>query len=311
VLVLGIRYPKPAALTEDSSSHTHPHGRIAAYAWGYDYHKILPERLHSLEMFIESQAGRPVSHRWYTDTGPLLERELAQRAGLGWIGKNTCLINPGKGSYFLLAEILLGIELDPDLPLTHDRCGSCTSCLKACPTGCILPDRTLDSRRCISYLTIELKRLIPLELRPLMGTWIFGCDICQQVCPWNRFATAEADPAFDCHLTQPTLNLSDELMLSTEEFSRKYRDSPIMRAKRKGYLRNVAVALGNLRSQEAVPRLARAMMLDHEPLVRAHAAWALGRIGGRTARHALERAIGIENDMMVKLEIQVSLDNRQ
>jgi epoxyqueuosine reductase len=237
----------------------------------------------------------------------LLERELAQRAGLGWIGKNTCLINPGEGSYFFLAEILLGLELDPDQPFTHDRCGTCTRCMTACPTGCILPDRTLDSRRCISYLTIELKGLIPRELRPRMGTWIFGCDVCQLVCPWNRFATQKVDPAFGHHIPP---NLLDELTLSADQFKQKYRQSPIMRARLAGYLRNIAVVLGNLRSQEAVPALTQAIMTDHAPLVRAHAAWALGRIGGRHARAALEKAAGTENDMMVKLEIQIALDNQ-
>jgi epoxyqueuosine reductase len=237
----------------------------------------------------------------------LLERELAQRAGLGWIGKNTCLINPEAGSYFFLAEILLGIELEPDHPFTHDRCGKCTRCMTACPTGCILPDRTLDSRRCISYLTIELKVMLPHELRPRMGTCVFGCDICQQVCPWNRFAAPGADPVFG----QPLIpNLLDELALSTSDFNQKYRHSPLMRAKRRGYLRNVAVALGNLNDPKAVPALTQAIMTDHEPLVRAHAAWALGWIGNQQARTTLEKAAGTENDMMVKLEIQISLDNQ-
>ena len=307
VLVLGIRYPSPPALAAENSKNMALLGKIAAYAWGKDYHQILPGRLQNLVAFIESQVGHPVSNRWYTDTGPLLERELAQRAGLGWIGKNTCLINPREGSYFFLAEILLGIELEPDQPFTQDRCGKCTRCVNACPTGCILPDRTLDSRRCISYLTIELKGLIPRELRPMIGAWIFGCDICQQVCPWNRFATRSADPAFDQHLTP---NLLDELTLSTEEFAQKYRQSPMMRARRAGYLRNVAVALGNLRNQEAVPALTQVMMTDHDPFVRVHAAWALGRIGNQQAMYALEKAAGTENDIMVKLEIQISLDNQ-
>jgi epoxyqueuosine reductase len=310
VLVLGIRYPVPPAITTHDIRSLLPRGKIAAYAWGSDYHNILPERLRSLVAFIESQVGHSVPNRWYTDTGPLLERELGQRAGLGWIGKNTCLINPKKGSYFLLAEILLGIELEPNLPLIPDRCGSCTRCITACPTGCILPDRTLDSRRCISYLTIELKKSIPRELRPLMDTWVFGCDICQQACPWNRFATPEADPAFDLQVAQPAPNLLDELDLSADIFKRKYRHSPLMRARRRGYLRNVVVALGNLRSLEAVHSLSQVLIGENEPLVRAHAAWALGQIGSAPARQALERAAGTENDMMVKLEIQISLDNR-
>jgi epoxyqueuosine reductase len=310
VLVLGIRYPVPAALAADDLGRQLPRGKIAAYAWGNDYHDTLPERLRNLVVFIESQVGHSVPNRWYTDTGPLLERELAQRAGLGWIGKNTCLINPGKGSYFLLAEILLGIDLEPDQPFAKDRCGSCNRCITACPTGCIMSDRTLDSRRCISYLTIELKGSIPPELRPLIGTWIFGCDICQQVCPWNRFAVPKADKAFDRHLDQPTPNLLDELTLSVEEFNCKYRHSPLMRAKRRGYLRNIAVALGNLNSLDAVPALTQALMADLELLVRAHAAWALGRISSTPAWQALEGAAGTENDMMVKMEIQNSLDNR-
>ena len=162
-------------------------GYIAAYARGHDYHMVIPERLKKLGAFIETQVGSALSYRYYTDTGPLLERDLAQRAGLGWIGKNTCLINPRFGSYFLLAEILLGIELEPDTPFTADRCGTCSRCISACPTGCILPDRTIDARRCLSYLTIENKDEIPLDLRPKLGNRVFGCDICQQVCPWNRF----------------------------------------------------------------------------------------------------------------------------
>lgn len=309
VLVLGIRYPASPVRTAGGLRSPLLRGKIASYAWGNDYHDILHERLRNLVAFIESQVGHSVPNRWYTDTGPLLERELAQRAGLGWIGKNTCLINPGKGSYFLLAEILLGIELELDQPFTKDHCGSCNRCITACPSGCILPDRTLDARRCVSYLTIELKTSIPLELRSLMDSWVFGCDICQQVCPWNRFAPQEADPAFDCHQAQPAPNLLDELDLSTDEFNHKYRQSPLMRARRRGYLRNVAVALGNFHNQEAVPALTRALMVDLEPLVRAHAAWALGLINSAPARQALERAAGIEKDVLVKLEIQISLDN--
>ena len=164
-------------------------------------------------------AGTPIR-------GPILERELAQRAGLGWIGKNTCLINPGYGSYFLLAEILLGVELEPDQPFTPDRCGTCRRCIEACPTGCILPDRTLDARRCISYLTIELKGAIPVELRTLVDGWVFGCDVCQWVCPWNHFATEEGDPAFDHSLTRPAPNLLEEMTLSASDFNQIYQTQP-------------------------------------------------------------------------------------
>jgi epoxyqueuosine reductase len=186
-----------------------------------------------------------VPNRYYTDTGPLLERDLAQRAGLGWIGKNTCLINPKQGSYFLLAEILLGLELEPDPPFTTDHCGTCTRCIEACPTECILPDRTIDARRCISYLTIELKDDIPEELRPLLGEWVFGCDVCQMVCPWNRFASPEGDAAFSPRPGRANPEPDPRAGADPEAFNRKFKNSPVKRAKRRGYLRNVAVATGN------------------------------------------------------------------
>ena len=190
ILVLAMPYSNPASASPSLSQPDTKRSRvrIAAYAWGRDYHDVIPERAKALVAFIEQRANRPVLSRCYTDTGPILERDLAQRAGLGWIGKNTCLINPTLGSYFLLAEILLDLDLQPDAVFETDHCGSCTRCIQACPTDCILPDRSIDARRCISYLTIELKEAIPLELRPRMGDWIFGCDICQMVCPWNRFA---------------------------------------------------------------------------------------------------------------------------
>jgi epoxyqueuosine reductase len=257
-------------------------GKIASYAWGEDYHHVIPERMPALVSFLETQLGRSVPHRWYTDSGPLLERDLAQRAGLGWIGKNTCLVNLRQGSYFFLAELLLGVALQPDPPFTADRCGACTRCIDACPTGCILPDRTLDARRCISYLTIELKGDIPPELRPRLGNWVFGCDVCQQVCPWNRFAPEQGDPAFTPRPGIPAPDLVAELALTTEEFKRKFAGSPVLRAKRRGYLRNVAVALGNLGDAAAVTALERVRDEDPELLVRGHAAWAVDVLRGKS-----------------------------
>jgi epoxyqueuosine reductase len=305
VIALGLRYPAPVPEPRGEKALR---GRVAAYAWGEDYHLVLPERLKQLVEFIETQVGSPVPNRWYTDTGPILERELAQRAGLGWIGKNTCLIDPRQGSYFLLAEVLLGIDLEPDLPFTPDRCGTCTRCIQACPTGCILPDRTLDARRCISYLTIELKGAIPAELRQLCSSWVFGCDICQQACPWNRFASPEGDAVFANRLVPPFPDLLAEMALSAGDFNRKYRANPLKRAKRRGYLRNVAVALGNSRDPRAVPVLSDAMISDPEPLVRGHAAWALGQVGGSAAMLALDKAAGIKNDPVVKTEVRAALD---
>jgi epoxyqueuosine reductase len=265
ILMLGIPY----ATASDAG--------IASYALGQDYHEVIPQRLLELVRFIEQQVGHPVANRYYTDTGPILERELAQRAGLGWIGKNTCLINPGMGSTFFLAEILLGIELEPDEPFTTDHCGTCTRCLDACPTNCILPDRTLDARRCISYLTIELKEDIPEDLRRLMKDWVFGCDICQQVCPWNRFS-GSADPAFEASIPLPVL--ASDMLLTPQEFNQRFKHSPIQRTKRRGYLRNVAVVLGNQGNEKDLPVLEQALE-DQEDMVKGHAKWAITQIKKR------------------------------
>jgi epoxyqueuosine reductase len=280
ILVLALPYtdPKTAYVKENDNSIE---GRVASYAWGDDYHLLIPKKLKALVDFIEKQIGHSVPNRWYTDTGPILERDLAQRAGLGWIGKNTCLINPHHGSYFLLAEIFLGIELEPDPPFQTDQCGTCTRCIEACPTQCILPDRTIDARRCISYLTIELKDDIPTDLRSSIGNWIFGCDICQMVCPWNRFAAFDGDPALASRENIPHPNLISELELTSEEFNRKFKNSPVKRTKHRGYLRNVAIALGNSGNQSAAPALKKALE-NPDPLVREHAAWALEQIDNRS-----------------------------
>ena len=272
ILVLATPYMSPSPAGRGARGEGE--ARVASYAWGEDYHDVLPARMKELVQFIEEQAGGPIKNRYYTDTGPILERDLAQRAGIGWIGKNTCLINLKQGSYFLLSEILLDLVLQADLPIVTDHCGTCTRCITACPTQCILPDRTLDARRCISYLTIELKDDIPTDLRPLIGDWVFGCDICQMICPWNRFAV-EGDPAFGTQ--NPSHSLTDELEITSQEFNQRFKRTPIKRAKRRGYLRNVAVALGNTANWHALPVLNQALE-DPEPLVREHAKWALEEI---------------------------------
>jgi epoxyqueuosine reductase len=280
IVALGIRYDSPEVGGQPMTGEA-VRGRIAAYAWGEDYHLVLPPRLRSLVAFIEQQVGHPVPNRCYTDTGPMLERDLAQRAGLGWIGKNTCLIHPRHGSYFLLAEIFLGLQLEPDQPIVTDHCGTCTRCIDACPTGCILPDRTLQAGRCISYLTIENKAEISADLRPLTGDWVFGCDICQAVCPWNlRFAQDSGDPAFAPQPGMPPPSLADELALTPVEFNKRFKHSPVRRAKRRGYLRNTATALGNLGNRRSLSALQRAAQ-DDDVLVRQHATWAIGQIKSR------------------------------
>lgn len=281
--------------------------RVAAYAQGDDYHDVLIERLEQLAGFIETQVGRSVPYRKYSDTGPLLEREFAQRSGLGWIGKNTCLINPSHGSYLLLAELLLGVQLEPDAPFEEDRCGACTRCVDACPTSCILPDRTIDARLCISYLTIEHKDFVPHELREKIGDWLFGCDICQQVCPWNRFSLPTKDPVFQTRSFLKPPDIERFLNLAPGSWTKPLHGSPLLRPRRRGLVRNAAIVAGNHRNQATIRRLTELIQHDPEHLVRGHAAWALGQIGGTSARTALKDAKESETDPDILAEIEAAL----
>ena len=282
ILVLAVPYFNPNRPAEARREHRTggSWGRVAAYAWGRDYHEVLPTRLRTLVDYIQQKAGKPVAARYYTDTGPILERDLAQRAGLGWIGKNTCLINPRLGSYLLLAEILLDLELMPDPPIATDHCGSCSRCIEACPTGCILENRTIDARRCISYLTIEIRDAMPIELRPAVGDWVFGCDVCQMVCPWNRFAPERGDEAFAPRHRQASPALAQDLRLSPEEYSEEFKGTAIRRAKHVGYLRNLAVAAGNIADPLVLPALRAAGDLS-AAIIREHVAWAIQQIEDR------------------------------
>ena len=243
VVVVGQNYYQGSAETLADGQR----GRVARYAWGDDYHDLMWPRLNKLGSFVEAKVGFPVTHRRYVDTGPLLERELAVRAGLGWFGKNTMLISPQLGSWLFLGELLLDLELEYDLAFGADYCGTCTRCIEACPTHCILPGRLLDASRCISYLTIELKsESVSAQLRSQIGNWVFGCDICQEVCPWNRFARRTLEPAFQPRPGLPLPELTELLTLDDEAFSRRFGASPIKRAKRRGLQRNAAVVLENL-----------------------------------------------------------------
>lgn len=307
IILLGLRYPKsnPVKLTPSVRLT----GQVAAYAWGRDYHDIIPPRLEQLTAFMQHETGSAAVSRAYTDTGPILERDLASRAGLGWIGRNSCLIDPKTGSYYLLAELFTSLELEPDAPFRTDHCGTCRRCIDACPTQCILPNRIIDARRCISYLTIENKGSIPVGLRPAVGSWVFGCDVCQQVCPWNlRFADDTYDPELQPDADVASPDLLRDLTLTPQEFNRRFKMSPIRRAKRRGYLRNIAVALGNSTSYEAVAPLIHALDNEPEPLVRGHAAWALGQLGGGQAKSALENTLLSEPDPGVIDEIKAALD---
>ena len=289
-------------------------GRVAAYAWGEDYHNILRQRMESLMQRVQEIIGRPIAYRCFTDNAPILERELAQRAGLGWIGKNTCLIHPRLGSYLFLAEIFTDLALPPDPAFVPDRCGTCQRCLQACPTQCILPNRTLDARRCISYLTIELKSAIPPELRPLLEDWVFGCDICQQVCPWNRrVAESPSFPEFQPRAEQVWLSIPEILSLTREKFKQKFHHTPLMRSKWRGLSRNAVVVLGNLsRSRPPLhPNILKFFvhaLQDHpDSLVRQHLAWSLAQLNLAIARQALQEHLQKESDPMVKAEIEALL----
>lgn len=291
----------PKELAEDPSR-----GQISRYAWGDDYHDVIRERLLLLVEFIKDAAETELKSRVFVDSGPILEREYAQRAKLGWIGKNTNLINWRSGSWYFLAEVLVSVDLESESETLRGSCGTCTKCIEACPTDAFVEPNMLDSRLCISYLTIELKDSIPKELRPKMGNLIFGCDICQEVCPWNSKAMPTIEPAFHPREGNLVPELLTLIGMTQNEFSEKFKGSPIKRAKRRGFLRNVIVAIGNWGARAAVPALKKALV-DEDPLVRSHAAWALGQIGGKTAKQALETQITCEDDIEVISEIQDAL----
>src|SRR5262245_32241561 len=251
-------------------------GRIARYAWGDDYHDVIYAKLNRMDEFLRNFGGQ---QKCYVDTGPVLERDHAEQAGIGWHGNSNMLINERLGTWFFLAEILTTLELPPDAPVP-DRCGTCERCITACPTGAITAPHFLDARRCISYLTIELKTAIPVELRPLMGDRIFGCDDCLDACPWNRFAQESRESAFCARRSTTDMSLREYLDLTEVEFRALFKNSPIKRIKRRGFLRNVCVALGNVGDRSDLPALKRAAA-DLEPLIAEHAAWAIQQIHKR------------------------------
>jgi epoxyqueuosine reductase len=279
VVVLAMNYWPEERNPEGAGSHSSdnsPSGRIARYAWGDDYHDVIEKKLRVLDEWLSTRGGR---QRCYVDTGPVLERDFAALAGAGWHGKSTMLIHPKLGTWFFLAEVLTTLDLAPDAPMP-DHCGRCTRCIDACPTAAITAPHQLDARRCISYLTIELKGSIPLEFRPLLGDRIYGCDACLDACPWNRFARASRETAFAAREFVHGWTLRDFLSLDDEGFRALFRKSPIKRIKRRGFLRNVCVALGNVGTLDDLAALGRAAH-DPEPLIAEHATWAITRIRER------------------------------
>ena len=274
IIVLALNYFQGDAAHRAAA--TAKRGKIARYAWGDDYHEVIEGKLEKIDRFLRDFGGQ---QKCYVDTGPILERDHAAQAGIGWHGKNTMLIDQRLGTWFFLGEILTTLEL-PGNQSVRDRCGTCERCIKACPTGAITTPHRLDARRCISYLTIELKGSIPLELRPLIGDRIFGCDDCLDVCPWNRFAQVSHETAFSARESTTAMPLREYLELTDAQFRTLFKNSPIKRIKRRGFLRNVCVALGNVGDVSDLPTLKRAAA-DPEPLIAEHAGWAIEQIAAR------------------------------
>ena len=302
VVSLGVSY-----YPGDHPENAEGGGRVARYAWGQDYHEVIKERLFRLREELEEELGVRIKARGFTDAVPLLERSAAQHAGLGFFGRNSCLINDRVGSYFFIADLVVDLELEFDPPGVG-TCGRCTRCMDRCPTGAIKAPGVVDARLCISYLTIENRGEIPRHLRQLVGDWAFGCDVCQEVCPYNKAkATRSRWPEFSEEAgAGPYLSIEKVLEIRTdEEFERRFAGTPLTRPGRVGLLRNCCVAAGNLRLEGAMPALVRCLREDVSSLVRSHAAWALGEIGG--AEDALREAAEGESDPSCLEEIGLAL----
>ena len=296
----------PEPLSEDGDALLPArHGRVARYAWGRDYHNVLKKRLRQLMRRLSERLERPLRYKVYVDDGPMLDREVAWRAGVGFFGKNTNVLT-SIGSWVFLGQVITDLELPPDRPSTKS-CGACTACMPACPTGAIVAPYVIDSNRCIAYLTIEHRGAIRRDLRALMGDRVFGCDICQEVCPVNvTRGTPTEEPAYRAPQQFSTLDLEEVLALDEEAFRQRFQGSPIRRATRVGLQRNACVVLGNLGDASAVPALERALH-GSEALVRGHAAWALGRLRGEEASRALREAEQRETEPSVREEIAAAL----
>jgi len=305
LITLAVDYATAAPAFE----HEHRYGRVARYAWGLDYHDVVKPRLKTLVGKIEEIVGREVHARCFVDAVPLLERALAARAGLGFFGKNTNLLQPRSGSWFFLSEILLDLELPADNREIKISCGTCHRCIDACPTDAFPAPYQLDSRKCISYLTIENKGAIPGELRAAIGDWVFGCDVCQDVCPFNRFASDTRWPEFRPEAgVGPRLDLVELLSIaSDEEFRVRFRGTPLTRPGRRGLLRNAALVAANVGATAAVPLVIERIENDPEPLIRSHCLWALGQLDSKGAAPIAERALKGDPDPLVREEANMIL----
>ena len=294
-------------LGDSADSSDTLNGRIARYSWGDDYHRVLKKRIADFCADLSELVDIELKLRIFVDDGPMNDRAAARRSGVGWVGKNTNILTPSHGSWVLLGQVITNLPLPSDLPLKKS-CGNCVRCIDDCPTGAIVAPYVIDNKRCISYLTIELRGVIPRDLRPLMGDWIFGCDICQDVCPVNLKALPGHLEEFKQRNGFSTPELVPILEMDQVTFSDRYKNSPIKRTKLVGLQRNACVALGNNGDEKAILPLSKALCSSEESVVRLHAAWAIGRIGGREAATVLERARDSESDAEVLEEIILSLE---
>lgn len=296
--------------TQEPVSPKSGQGRVSVYAWsGQDYHDVIHRKLKQLKSLVRELAP-DVSTRGVVDTAPLMEREFAQLAGVGWVGKNTLLLSRQLGSWFFLAVLLLDCELDHDPPFAADHCGTCTACLDICPTNAFPQPYVLDARRCISYLTIEHRGRVPDDLRAGYGQWVFGCDLCQEVCPWNRKVPSVASSEFAPQEDMNPVDLGQLFYLDDAAFRARFRKTPLWRARRRGLLRNAAIVLGNQPAPHGLAPLIRGLS-DEESPVRGASAWALGNFSEADAGRALAQRNSVESDPYVQNEIQRSLDRGQ
>lgn len=284
-------------------------GKISRYAWGRDYHKTMKQRLKHLHTLLEAETGRTIESRELVDTARIVDRAAAARSGLGWYGKNTMILVPRHGSWVMLGELVVDIEIEPDPPL-KPKCGRCTRCLDVCPTGALVSEYTLEAPKCISFLTIELRESIPHNLRPQMENWVFGCDMCQEICPYTNAAKPVDEPSFKpLDATWPWPSLHWLLSVSEDEFLERYRGTAVMRAKRRGMARNAAVAIGNTGTENDTDGLLHTMVNHDEPMARSHAAWAALRISGQAALPEVEHHILVETDSQAREDMIVTINN--
>lgn len=308
-IAFGFLYPPLTAISQPQVSKGSPTGRIASYACCQDYHPLLKDKAHALMEKVRDLVGERVNYRVFVDSSPLMEKDTAFMTGAGWIGKNSLLITPGQGSFQVIGCILTDLELSASQPSSGDMCGSCRQCINACPSNCITDNRYIDARKCAAYLTIEYKGIISRELRPSLGNWVFGCDICQNVCPFNISALKKKQATGTVFSQQidAFIDLVEEIRLNPQEFEEKYRHTPVIRATHAGFKRNIIIAMGNSGNALCMPALEDVLFNDPSWELRLQAAWAIGQIPAREGIHILEKHLEKEQDQRVKEEILITL----